>query len=294
MCSQCSASGTLPPPVQLRHCEGFSPRQSLVCFANARKDDFNYTEFRSSSPKNWGSHNANGIEIILSGNSKDIPYNESNLIYKAAIKFFEKAQIKNIKLSVYIEKNIPVSAGLAGGSTNAAGTFYALNKMFDEPLNCDEINILCASLGSDLNFCLNGGCAYCTSRGEIIEKIPFFQQYISLIKPKTLGISAKEAYTKFSLLENKDIPHNSKKLKKLLMNGIFDKNLLYNSLEYALFPSYPELQVIKNKAEGSLMSGSGSVFFQLSPKIQADLDRRNYDIYENLQTINSGVEEVYE
>ena len=96
--------------------------------------------------------NAEEIKIELKGNSDEIPYNESNLIYKAAERFFKKANIDNVKLSVYIEKNIPISAGLAGGSTNAAGTIFALNKLFNNILSEDEINELCASLGSDLNF----------------------------------------------------------------------------------------------------------------------------------------------
>ena len=237
---------------------------------------------------------AEKLEINLSGNSGQIPYNESNLIYKAAVKFFEKANIDNIKLNVYIEKNIPIAAGLAGGSTNAAGTFYSLNKLFNKVLTEKEIDELCASLGSDLNFCLYGGCALCTSRGEVIEKIPFYEQNVSLIKPKNLGISAKEAYVNFSKLEDKSNPDNTSKLKELLLQGKFDKNLIYNSLEKALFPSYEELRTLKARVKNSLMSGSGSTFFVLNDKLETDLNIENYDVFENLITTNTGVEEVNE
>lgn len=236
----------------------------------------------------------NVLEINLSGNSKEIPYNESNLVYKAAVKFLEKAQIKNIKINVYIEKHIPIAAGLAGGSTNAAGTFYALNKLFNNPLTTVEIDELCASLGSDLNFCLYGGCALCTSRGEVIEKIPFYEQSVSLIKPKNLGISAKEAYINFSKLSDKSNPNNTSKMKDLLMKGQFDKTLIYNSLEKALFLTYEELRIIKSRVKNSLMSGSGSTFFVLSPTLKTDLNLKNYDVFENLRTISTGVEEVNE
>lgn len=236
----------------------------------------------------------NVFEINLSGTSQEIPYNESNLVYKAAVKFLEKAQIKNIKLNVYIEKHIPIAAGLAGGSTNAAGTFYALNKLFNNPLTTVEIDELCASLGSDLNFCLYGGCALCSSRGEIIEKIPFYEQSVALIKPKNLGISAKEAYINFSKLSDKSNPNNTSKMKDLLIKGQFDKTLIYNSLEKALFPNYEELRIIKSRVENSLMSGSGSTFFVLSPTLKTDLDLKNYDVFEHLKTINTGVEEVNE
>ena len=235
---------------------------------------------------------SNGLEINLSGNSSSIPYDSSNLVYKAAVKFFEKVNILDVKVDIYIEKNIPIAAGLAGGSTNAAGTFYALNKLFDNILSKEELENLCATLGSDLNFCLNGGCCVCTSRGEVTEKIPSFKQSVSLIKPKNLGISAKEAYINFSKLEDKTNPDNTTKLKNLLLNNEFDKTLIYNSLEKALFPVYGELVKIKNDVKDSLMSGSGSTFFVLSDKVETTLNKENYDIFENLTTTENGVEEI--
>ena len=73
--------------------------------------------------------------ISLSGNSSEIPYNEDNLVYKAAKIFLEEKVKTPKKVVIYIEKNIPVSAGLAGGSTDAAGTLYGLNKLNDDILN---------------------------------------------------------------------------------------------------------------------------------------------------------------
>ncbi len=234
----------------------------------------------------------NNISIELNGNNKDIPYNESNLVYKAASLFFQKSKISSAKLKIYIEKNIPVSAGLAGGSSNAAGTFFALNKLYNNILTSSEIEELCASLGSDLNFCLYGGCQLCTSRGEILEKLPYFKQNVSLIKPKNIGISAKDAYSKFSLLKDKSIPNNTQKLKNLLLNGKFDKTLIYNSLENALFPYYESLREIKENVKNSLMSGSGSAFFVLESDVNTTLDRSNFEIIENLETIQNGIVEV--
>ena len=235
---------------------------------------------------------SNGIEIILDGTSDEIPYNEKNLVYKAAAKFLDKAQINNVRINIFIEKNIPIAAGLAGGSTNAAGTFYALNKLFDDVLSKNDIEELCASMGSDLNFCLNGGCMLCTSRGEITQRLPFYEQSVSLVKPKYLGISAKEAYTNFAMLLDKTIPDNTTKLINLLNKGEFDKTLIYNNLENALFPHYEELRNIKSKVKGSLMSGSGSTFFVLNDKLNASFDVDKYDIFENLSTISTGVEEA--
>ena len=233
----------------------------------------------------------NGTKVVLNGTSDEIPYNEKNLVYKAAVKFLENAKIDNVKIDIFIEKNIPISAGLAGGSTNAAGTFYALNKLFDNVLSKEKIEELCAGMGSDLNFCLNGGCMLCTSRGEITKSLPFVEQCVSLVKPKNLGISAKEAYTKFAQLEDKTIPDNTSKLIELLNKNSFDKSLIYNNLENALFPDYEILREIKSKVKGSLMSGSGSTFFLLEPTLNANFDD-NFDVFENLKTISTGVEEV--
>ena len=231
-------------------------------------------------------------EIILSGNSEEIPYDERNIVYKAIKNFLDKSNVGNKKIEVYIDKHIPVSAGLAGGSTNAAGTLYALNKILDEPLSKQEMEELCAKMGSDLNFCLNGGCMLCTSRGEITESLPFYESDVCIIKPKNLGISAKEAYTKFALLKDKSNPNNTAKMVKLLKQNKFDSSLIYNSFEKVLFPDYKELSYIKNTVNGSLMSGSGSSFFVLKSALENDLNRSQYDIFEGLKTIPYGVQEV--
>ena len=145
------------------------------------------------------------IAIKLSGTSDEIPYNEKNLVYKAAKLFLDRVGF-SAEIEIFIEKNIPVSAGLAGGSTDAAGALYGLNELFEQPLSRTELHELCAKLGSDLNFCLEGGRQKTSGRGEILESLPFEEFSVSLIKPVNLGISAKEAYTKFSAKLNTS-PH---------------------------------------------------------------------------------------
>ena len=107
--------------------------------------------------------------------------------------FIEKSNMPAHKINVHIEKNIPVSAGLAGGSTNAAGILKGLNEIFGNPLSKPELHTICAKLGSDLNFCLEGGRQITTGRGEILTPLEFEEFQLSLIKPLNLGISAKEA-----------------------------------------------------------------------------------------------------
>ena len=149
---------------------------------------------------------ANELKINLSGNCDEIPYDEKNLVYKAIDLYCKEAGINNLAINVYIEKNIPIAAGLAGGSTDAAGTLWGLNYLLNK-FDDKELNELCAQLGSDLNVCLNGGCILATSRGEETKKLPCIESKVTLIKPKNLGISAGEAYKKYSLKEYK--PQNN-------------------------------------------------------------------------------------
>lgn len=212
-------------------------------------------------------------EIFLSGNSNEIPYNEKNLVYKAAKLFLDKTNLSGKKISIYIEKFIPVAAGLAGGSTDAAGTLYGLNKIFDNVLTNDELNDLCAELGSDLNVCLNGGKILAKGRGEITEKQEFEEFSVNLIKPKNLGISAKEAYTKFSILKNDN--------DALRIGENFE-----NDLEWAIIGDYPELQFIKNKYPKSMMTGSGSTYFSLVNEFEQE---EGYWVKNGLKSIPFGV-----
>lgn len=232
---------------------------------------------------------AENTNITLNGTSDKIPYNEKNLVWKAAEKFITKTGLKKYTISVHIEKNIPVEAGLAGGSTNGAGMLFALNELFSKPLNHAEINELCAELGSDLNFCLSGGTALCTSRGEKIEKLPSPKLDVSLIKPLNFGISTKEAYNKFSMLKDKSVPNNSDKMADLLRQGKFDKTLLYNSFEKATLDDYPLLLKMKKQLKGSLMSGSGPTFFVLEKEANMPED---FIVINGLKTIPYGVKEV--
>ena len=187
---QCPAKINLTLKVLNRRDDGFHNIESIM----QTIDLFDYLTINIE--------NSSTPEILLDGNNKEIPYNEKNLVYKAAKLFLDKMNLQNKKISIYIEKSIPVSAGLAGGSTNAAGTLYGLNKIFNDILTSDELNNLCAELGSDLNVCLNGGRILAKGRGEITEPLKFEELDVNLIKPKDLGISAKEAYTKFAELKN--------------------------------------------------------------------------------------------
>ncbi len=236
---------------------------------------------------NISAEEAANSQIILSGDSSEIPYNEKNLVYKAADLFLKKTGIKNKLIKINIEKNIPISAGLAGGSTDGAGALLGLNEIFDKPLNNNDLNDLCASLGSDLNVCLEGGCLLATQRGEKVQKLPTISMPVTLIKPKNLAISAKEAYTKYSLKKFKPAHNMTEKLIELLNNKQDIKEALYNDLEYAIFDDYKELQFIKSKLPNSIMSGSGSTYFLLENLANLNLGQ-DYQVINNLNFIPDG------
>ncbi len=209
--------------------------------------------------------------IELSGTSDEIPYNEKNLVHKAVMLFIERTNAPSCNIKIFIEKNIPVSAGLAGGSTDAAGTLYGLNKLFNEPLSKTELHELCAKLGSDLNFCLEGGRKMTKGRGEIVEPMEFEEFNVSLIKPFNLGISAKEAYTKFA--EKKCVSEIGRESYK-------------NDLEWAVIGDYIELQKIKELYPASVMSGSGSVYFGVDMEFNP---LEGYWIKNNLKAVDKGI-----
>ena len=203
--------------------------------------------------------------IELSGNSSQIPYDNRNLVYKAAELFFQTTKINNTKTKIYIEKNIPISAGLAGGSTDAAGTLYGLNTIFNNPLSNEKLHKLCAQLGSDLNVCMQGG--------EIITPLEFEEFNLSIIKPKNLGISAKEAYTKFSLKNNNKFE-------------LSNRNNFVNDLEWAVIDDYEELKHIKTTYPEAIMTGSGSAYYIINDTFKNEPD---YITINNLKSISNGI-----
>ena len=225
-------------------------------------------------------------QIELSGNNKEIPYNEKNLVYKAADLFLKESGIENYNIKINIEKNIPVAAGLAGGSTDGAGTILGLNILFENILSEEKMHELCASLGSDLNVCLKGGCLHATSRGENVKELPVNIYPVTLIKPKELGISAKEAYTKYAAKTEKPKYYMTEKMIEALKSGEDIREFLYNDLEYAVFDDYKELQFIKSKLPKSIMSGSGSTYFVLED-INTEFPD-DYQVIKNLHFISDG------
>ncbi len=259
---ECPAKINLSLKIVNRRADGFHNLENLMQTINL----FDYLTINLIKSEEF--------EIKLSGTSDEIPYDEKNIVFKTVLKFIELAQkvsyIEPHKIEIHIEKNIPVSAGLAGGSTDAAGAVLGLNEIFGEPLTREQLHEICAQLGSDLNFCLEGGRQMTTSRGEVLQKQPFVEFSLSLIKPKNLGISAKEAYTKFA---------------KKMANGEGGREEFVNDLEWAVIEDYEVLQQIKMDYSNAIMSGSGSTFFMVDEEFTSQDD---FWVCNNLKSILTG------
>ena len=262
---QCPAKINLTLKVIEKRPDGFHNIDSIMQTINL----FDYLKIKIQE--------SDRFEIFLDGTSTEIPYDDKNIVFKAVKIFIENTNILPHKIDVFIEKNIPIAAGLAGGSTDAAGVLYGLNKLFGEPLNNIKLHELCAKLGSDLNVCLEGGRLKTSGRGEIFESLPFEELNVSLIKPMSLGISAKEAYTKFS-----------EKIQNL-SDYTRERNLYLNDLEWAIIDDYKELQEIKKQYPNAVMSGSGSTYFGIDMNFIA---QEGYWVKNGLITISYGVKEV--
>lgn len=209
-------------------------------------------------------------EIDLSSNFPHVPTDERNIAYKAAKAFFELTG-SNKGAKIYIEKHIPVSSGLAGGSTDAAATLKALNKLCGEPLSMEELLTLGGKLGADVPFCILGGCAVCEGLGEIMTPIPALSDKILVITRGGEGVSTPKAYSMIDELYGNDVNRRHGEFEKAV-NAINENNFSalisasYNIFEEVILPEHSTAKKQKdilweNGAEFVMMSGSGPSVF---------------------------------
>ncbi|WP_269605494.1 4-(cytidine 5'-diphospho)-2-C-methyl-D-erythritol kinase [Prochlorococcus marinus] len=138
-------------------------------------------------------------KITLKSNNKDISNGEDNLIIKAANLLRNKVGNTQLGVDIELEKNIPIGAGLAGGSTDAAATLVGLNKLWNLNLEIEELENLSKEIGSDIPFCVLGGRQLCFGRGEILERLKFdrFDLGLILVKDPSIQVSTPVAYKKY-------------------------------------------------------------------------------------------------
>ena len=210
-----------------------------------------------------------GEPWLIDSDRDDVPRNEENICWKAAELFFQKTHIAPNGLTVHILKRIPMGAGMAGGSTDAAALLRALDVYYGKPLSLDELCLLGAKVGSDVPFCILGGTAITEERGDKLFPILHDPQLFYVICKPEASLSTKEMY---DLLDRDGVPACSDT--KKLVNGIRNHNVqqiaknLYNVFEPLAVRQEPEIAKIKQQmkqygALNAMMTGSGSAVFGL-------------------------------
>lgn len=211
-------------------------------------------------------------EININSNSLDIPLNRNNIVYKAAKVLKDKFNIKG-GLDIFIEKNIPVAAGMAGGSCNAAAVLVGLNKLWNLNLSEKELQEIGLTLGADVPFCISGNAALAQGIGEELTYIKGLPKDISILVCKpNLFVSTKDVYQGLDLYNIKNRPDNKLLIKYLEKGNIklLSENMV-NVLETVTSKMHNEIIDIEkimlgNNALGAMMSGSGPTVFGLFEK----------------------------
>ncbi len=204
--------------------------------------------------------------ITLVTNKEELPGDENNLVYKAAKLLVDNYSIKE---GVYItlEKRIPMAAGMAGGSTDAAAVFHGMNELFSLGLTIDELCALAVRIGADVPYCIQGGTALAEGIGEKLKQLPGMPDCFLLIAKPDIDVSTKFVYENLHadyLTDHPDIHGMIDALEAEDLDGIAAR--IENVLETVTVKEYPQVDKIKqfmnaNGAMGALMSGSGPTVF---------------------------------
>ncbi len=209
--------------------------------------------------------------IIMTCSDPSLPVDERNLAYRAAVSFCEAYHISD-GIALHLEKKIPVAAGLAGGSSDAAAVLRGLNEMYGCPATPKDLAELGVKLGADVPYCLMLGTALSEGIGERLTALPSAPAcHCLLIKPAA-GASTKQIYTEYdALVQTANIKHpDTDALLSALSKGDYTALVsgLCNVLEPVTMGLVPDIAVIKETlqalgADGVLMSGSGPTVFAL-------------------------------
>lgn len=220
--------------------------------------------------------------VRVESESRFVPNDERNLAYRAAKLIQDRFRVKK-GVHIHIEKNIPVAAGLAGGSSDAAAVLRGVNRMWGLGLSMDELAVLGAEIGSDVSFCVYGGTALATGRGEKIQSLPAPPPCWVVLSKPTIGVSTQTVYQNLDL---KGALHpDTTAMVESLKVGDYDGICSHvgNTLEGVTLGLHQEVGQIKEQmkqagADAVLMSGSGPTVFCL-----VDQDARAQRIYNSLK-----------
>ena len=225
-------------------------------------------------------------EIYLRCNHPLVPEDETNLAHRAArlmCQTFPELYANYGGVSIRIQKNIPVAAGLAGGSGNAAAVLVGINLLWNIGLTQPQLQELAAALGSDIPFCISGGTAIATGRGEKIDPIHNLDDiWLVLAKYENIGVPTPWAYKTYrqeyadsylvgeELMQSRTHEVSSSPLVSAIVNQDAEAigKLIYNDLEKVVLPAYPQVATLKSAFAardvlGTMMSGSGPTVYAL-------------------------------
>ncbi|MGL5649047.1 MAG: 4-(cytidine 5'-diphospho)-2-C-methyl-D-erythritol kinase [Clostridium sp.] len=204
--------------------------------------------------------------INISCNKPYVPNDERNLAYKAAKLFMETYKI-NSGVNIMIRKNIPVCAGLAGGSTDGAAVLKLMNKLFNVNASDEELMKLGVKLGADVPYCIKGGTALCEGIGEEVTELKGFKDKILVLVKPSFGVSTKAVYEEFDIKRAIFHPKTEELIKAMEKDDLrFVSRNMKNLLENVTLRKHNEIIKIKESmirmgSIGAMMSGSGPTVF---------------------------------
>ena len=225
-------------------------------------------------------------QICVRCTHPQVPVDQTNLAWKAAqlmSQEFPRAFARYGGVEINIDKKIPVAAGLAGGSTDAAAILVGINQMWQLGLTQPELQALAAKIGSDIAFCISGGTAIATGRGEQLDPIPDLDNlWVVLAKYRSLSVSTAWAYQTYrqqfassylsdaeAVLSRTSQVHSGPLVKAIAhKDGAEIGKLIHNDLEKIVLPEFAQVTQLREALQsagglGTMMSGSGPTVFTL-------------------------------
>lgn len=206
-----------------------------------------------------------GIEILC--DYEGVPCNEKNIAYKCAEAFFNYTKTENTGIRITIDKNIPTQAGLAGGSADGAAVIIALNKLFSTYLKENELCEIGSKIGADIPFCIVGGTRLASGTGTDLKKMVSMPKCDIVICKPEFSVSTAEAYSRIDSANLSHPEFTAEMVRAVYARDIYMvTSSMLNDFEIALdLEPINEIKkiMLKNKALGACMSGSGSAVFSV-------------------------------
>jgi len=229
-------------------------------------------------------------KIVVRTNVESLPTDEKNIAYKAANKIIKDYFISE-GVDIEIRKNIPIAAGLAGGSTDAAAVIKGMNELFSLNLSVDKMMDIGCMIGADVPFCIVGGTAIVRGIGEKLTVLNKLKNVVMVLVKPPISVSTEWAYKNIDLT-NINVRPKTNELLNAVENGDikFIANNLVNVLETVTISEHDIIHHIKNRllelnAMGSLMSGSGPTVFGIFENIKSAENAAKILKEENIGTV---------